>query len=958
MADEKVKIAEIDIGIDKMVKKAGEAKKRIAEIAEEQKKLKKATNNLTNASEEQLRQFTQNDVEAKNLRKTYRDNTKVIDAYINIQNQDIRTKEQARNANSKLIAIANKLDATNEDQAETLKKINAEIDKNTDFIKENASQYERNKINIGNYKESVKQALHESGLFGEEVEHVTNIFQSFAPVFNNIRNDFKQGAEDIKNSTKATQGMTVATKAQQGATQDLTVIQKAQQAATLAGAGAWKIFRAAMLATGIGAFVVIFGSLVTYLLSTQEGIDKVNKFLAPTKEIFQALIGLVQNFGKKIFDAFSNPQKLIKDIGESIKQNLINRFTALGKIIDAVLDGDFKALGDGVLQATTGVENLTGKVSNLADKTSKFLKEAADRGIEMEEIRQRLAKTEAGYISSQAKLRKEFEQQKKLSEDVNQTQEVRQKAAERAIETQEEIRKGTVKRLELEAKLLKLQQQANDTSDSEKADLARKLAEIDKALEEEAAKTTEAQNKLNSIKQEGYKKQAELAQKALDAELRRNEIAIESYRAKQGFAAKTAQEELDLARKVYEKQLELEQKKLAAGKITQEELSLFILQNQNELAKMQAEIAIEIADRELEAFKKNHQSKIESGQFLNEQLFNQEQERLNRIAEAEREFQAKRLEQGIIDQQEYNDAIAAVNEESFQRQQELKTEREAAEKEQQAFDLALKQELENERFESQFELERAREQRRYEAELAAAERIGADIAQVEQKHANTIEEINQTEQQAKVAMYSDAVGSISKLLGEQTAQGKAFALAQALINTYQGITSALTLPFPANIAAAATTGATGFKAVKDIVKTKPPRAERGIALDINGRSHAQGGETFYDESGNPVVEAQGGEKMVILNRAASAELSALSALNQKHGGVSLSTPVTYANNGGAVIRRSSPGSSVKFPKDLLNYDQLGTVLADKVNAIQTVVPVDQINNMNNKNATVAQGANL
>lgn len=45
-----------------------------------------------------------------------------MDAYINIQNQDIRTKNDARDANLKLIAIANQLDATNEDQAKLLKK--------------------------------------------------------------------------------------------------------------------------------------------------------------------------------------------------------------------------------------------------------------------------------------------------------------------------------------------------------------------------------------------------------------------------------------------------------------------------------------------------------------------------------------------------------------------------------------------------------------------------------------------------------------------------------------------------------------------------------------------------------------------------------------------------------------------------------------------------------------------
>lgn len=82
-------------------------------------------------------------------------------------------------------------------------------------------------------------------------------------------------------------------------------------------------------------------------------------------------------------------------------------------------------------------------------------------------------------------------------------------------------------------------------------------------------------------------------------------------------------------------------------------------------------------------------------------------------------------------------------------------------------------------------------------------------------------------QEAKIAALDalgDAIGGIAQLMGEQTAAGKAFATAQALINTYLGVTQILAnktaLPEPAatiqKTAAIAANIATGIAAVRRI----------------------------------------------------------------------------------------------------------------------------------------------
>jgi chromosome segregation ATPase len=76
---------------------------------------------------------------------------------------------------------------------------------------------------------------------------------------------------------------------------------------------------------------------------------------------------------------------------------------------------------------------------------------------------------------------------------------------------------------------------------------------------------------------------------------------------------------------------------------------------------------------------------------------------------------------------------------------------------------------------------------------------------------------------------------ISDILGKQSKVGKAFALAQALINTYQGITAGVKLGYPAAIPAVIAASTTGFKAVKDILKTEPQKGG-GISTSISAPS--------------------------------------------------------------------------------------------------------------------------
>ena len=100
----------------------------------------------------------------------------------------------------------------------------------------------------------------------------------------------------------------------------------------------------------------------------------------------------------------------------------------------------------------------------------------------------------------------------------------------------------------------------------------------------------------------------------------------------------------------------------------------------------------------------------------------------------------------------------------------------------------------------------------------------------------------------RLSMVKNTLANISSLFEESSTEGKAFAIAQALINTYQGITTELAtktatpFEFGLKVANIATTAAIGFKAVQDIINTQPSTS--GGGMDMSGATPASAAPQF------------------------------------------------------------------------------------------------------------------
>lgn len=425
---EKITIAELDINTDALIKQATATRTELSKLREEQKKLKKG-------GEENTEAFVKNEVAIKKLSTSYNEQKKVLTSLTDenknfVQTEvainkattkNITTIEGARKSNKELLAIRNKLNLNTDEGRKQLVKINEKLDQNNKFIKENVSGYEQQKIGIGQY---------------------TSALDKFFPRLGSV---VKRG-EEFRNGLVA----------QKAALQ-------ASSTATTASAKALRIFKIALISTGVGALVVALGTLVTFLTSTQKGVDAVTKVTKPLEVVFSKMLGVVQDLGEDLFDAFSNPKQVLVDLMDFVKTNVLNRFKAFGVVLQGLKDFDLTAVGNGILQFGTGVEDVIGKVQKASEATSKFVSEAVADGLELRQIAIDIENSEANLVLSRQKNRDLIAEQELIAKNTANSATERNKAADEALRLSRELAEQEKNLINLKIQEEVLNQSLNDS---------------------------------------------------------------------------------------------------------------------------------------------------------------------------------------------------------------------------------------------------------------------------------------------------------------------------------------------------------------------------------------------------------------------------------------------------------------------------------------------------------------
>jgi polyhydroxyalkanoate synthesis regulator phasin len=291
---------------------------------------------------------------------------KEVDQYNTALNAELGSNEQLKAQLGILTKEYNSLSAEQRENTDEGQELTYQIKDITDKLKENEKAVGDNRRNVGNYSESIQDALGNVTIFGTNLGGLTKSFK-----------ETKEATLAHLEALVVTEGVQ---KSHTAATNSQTAAQKALNVATLAGKVAMNVFKLALIATGIGAFVVVVGALVAYFKSTEEGAMKLKVIMAALGSVTANITSKFADLGKIIFDAFNNIKELniqdvFKSIGDAIRDNITNRIEAFGlagKAIAKIFSGDikegFKDLANSVAQGVTGIEDPIGKVQAAGEK--------------------------------------------------------------------------------------------------------------------------------------------------------------------------------------------------------------------------------------------------------------------------------------------------------------------------------------------------------------------------------------------------------------------------------------------------------------------------------------------------------------------------------------------------------------------------------------------------------------
>ena len=378
---------------------------------------------------------------------------KEVQNYTNAQDAELGSNERMKAQLKILTDQYNELSQEERENTEAGQEMGKNIKDLTDKLKSNESAVGDNRRNVGNYSESIQDALGNVTIFGTNLGGLTKSFT------------------ETKNATLAHLKALVVTESVQkshtAATNSQTAAQKALNVATLAGKVAMNVFKLALIATGIGAFVVVVGSLVAYFKSTEEGAMRLKVVMAALGSITANITSKFADLGKIIFDAFNNIKELniqdvFKSIGDAIRDNITNRIEAFGlagKAIAKIFSGDikegFKDLANSVAQGVTGIEDPIGKVQAAGEKVVQLYEDGKEavKGF-ADEI---AADTQKAIALQEKENALVFQRRNLLKENAQieaQVAQLRADAADKANLSQEEIIAKLEEAVALESKKL------------------------------------------------------------------------------------------------------------------------------------------------------------------------------------------------------------------------------------------------------------------------------------------------------------------------------------------------------------------------------------------------------------------------------------------------------------------------------------------------------------------------
>ena len=873
MADKVEKILDIKVNYNEAIKAIADYQTKIDAAREAEKNLKKQLKD----GEISRQQYNEEMAASKLAISEYNDAIRVISK--TVQNQIKQEKEQEGSLKSLRAQLSNltaEYDSLSEAdrKAATGKELKDKINEITDALKGAEEETQRYYRNVGNYKNAIIEAANANIPFVEQINQMVTSFGGLKDYLSGVKTEMIAVSASTSGLTKVLQ-----------------------------------LLKVALISTGIGALVVALGSLVAWFTKTQKGVELANKIMGALGATVNVLIDRVSKFGSALVNLFTGNFKQaaedVKAVFSGIGEELVNETIQAWKLAEVLNEIDKKEVMLSMSRAANRAE--IEKLKKAADDQTLSTQErtkAAEKAYELE-------KKDLKIQTDLAKAR--------IANMLGYTD-----VTEEALKTIEDLQSGAITADEAIGKI--------GLSESTIEDL-RKLSEevnhLSELEEDSYGRQTEQQNTLNSIRQEGADKAKEAKQKELEAvraaedamlalvkdkrEQARKEIELTYSRQIEDLRSRL-KTETDLtikARQAINEQIKAleQQKAMDLQNLSEEELQKEI-KNRTKLISLQLEAVREGSEQEY--------------QLRMQQLFAQRDAEL-----ADKEL-TEQMKLAIVDKynKQMDDLIQQKNQEVYEKQQEavrVRMENEIMQMQQSG---ATELEMLQEQASQKLELLNSLQQQEGESEQEFLNRklqANQDYVDAKKAIADKEIEIEQTKLQA-IETITGGLSSAFEALGENNKAfavlSKTLALAEIAINTGKalaaGIAQAQSVPFPANLAAIATTVATILSNIASATSI------------VKSAKFANGGLVTGPGTGtSDSIPAQlsNGES-VMTARTTSMFAPILSSFNQMGGGVPINVTQTSSQ--------------------ALGEDMLARAFAKGVQAIRPVVSVEEINRVSNR----------
>ena len=873
MADKVEKVLDIKVNYNEAIKAIAEYQTKIDTARDAEKNLKKQLKD----GEISRQQYNEEMAASKAYIADCNDSIRIITK--TMQNQIKQEKEQEgslRSLRAELSNLTSEYDAMSEAERKGAKgeELKNKINEVTDALKGAEEETQRYYRNVGNYKNAIIEAANANIPFVEQINQMVTALGGLKDYFSGVKGEMVAVSAGTSGLTKVL-----------------------------------KLLKVALVSTGIGALVVALGSLVAWFTKTQKGVETANKIMGA--------------------------------LGATINV-IIDRASKLGSALVNLFTGNFKKAGEDAKAVFSGI----GK--EIADETKQAWKLA--------EVLNEIDKKEVMLSMSRAANRAEIEKLKKAADDQTLSTQERIKAAEKAAEIEKkdlnvqtqlaEARlANTLGFTKMTGEVRKLMEQikAGDVtadevigklglSESTIEDLKNfrdQFNELQELMEDSYGRQTEQQNTLNSIRQEGADKAKEAKQKELEAVRAAEDAMLALVKDKREKARKEV--ELTYSRQIEDLKISLKQEENLTVKARQainDQIKALKQQKSMELQKL----SDEELQKEIDNRTKLISLQLESVREGSEQEYQLKMQQLDaqRTAELANKELTEQMKQAIVDKynKQMDDLLTQREQEISEKQQEavrVRMENEIMQMQQSG---VSELEILQEQAEQKLEFLNSVQQQEGESEQEFLNRklqANQEYLDAKQAIADKEVEIEQVKFQA-IETITSGLSSAFETLGENNKTfailSKTLALAEIAINTGKalaaGIAQAQSVPFPANLAAIATTVATILSNIATATKT------------VKSAKFATGGLVTGPGTGtSDSIPAQlSNGEAVMTARATSMFAPLLSSFNQMGGGVPINVTQTSSQ--------------------ALGEDMLARAVAKGVQSIRPVVSVEEINNVSNR----------